>query len=238
MNDWVQIGRQYAQDVMSGEIPACRWIKLAAEASERDFKTFARNDSVYYFDEESANDACDFLSTLRHVDDGVFTKAGDPFEPLPWQVWATIHIFGWRWRDTGSRRYRRAFFLVARGNGKSTWAAGLMLYALFCENIQGGQGCCAASNKDQARLVLDVARRMAQQDKELREGLKLRVFADDVKQPPSGSRLWALPAKASSAEGLALNVGVLDEVLWPAGARCSIRWPRVVANARIRCSSW
>lgn len=180
--------------------------------SEDDFTKYSGGDSLYYFDETAAADACDFLSALRYVDDGVFTKAGDLFELLPWQVWVTIHVFGWRWRDTDRRRYRRAFLLVARGNGKSTFCAGLSLYSLFCENIQGGQGCCAASNKDQARLVLDVARRMAQQDKQLREMLELKVFADEIKQPTSGSRLWALPAKASSAEGLALNVGVLDEV--------------------------
>jgi hypothetical protein len=38
--DWVAIGRQYARDVITGKIPANRWVKLACERSERDFDRF------------------------------------------------------------------------------------------------------------------------------------------------------------------------------------------------------
>jgi phage terminase large subunit-like protein len=210
--NWVLVGRQYAHDVINGTIPTCRWVRLACERSESDFNRFAAADAPYYFDAEAANGACDFLASLRHVQDSIGTKAGDPFTPLPWQVWVVTTIFGWRWRDTGTRRFRRAFIEEGRGNGKSTMAAGMILYAVFAEGVRGAQGICAASLRDQARIVLDTARTMVEQNDALREALGLVVAANKITQPATGSRLWALPAKAASAEGLSLNVGCLDEV--------------------------
>lgn len=53
---------------------------------------------------------------------------------------------------------------------------------------------------------------MVLQNEDLRRGLELEVSANMILQPRTNSRLWALPAKASSVEGLSINIGVLDEV--------------------------
>lgn len=207
--DWIRVARGYAQDVIAGQIVAGRWVKRACELTERDFETA---EGSYYFDAQEAQGACKFLSSLTYVEDGIFTSAGEPFVLQPWQAWIVVNLFGWRWKDTGERRFRRAFLFVATGNGKSTFVAGVALYAMFCEGVRGGQGCCAASNKDQARLVLDIARKMVSADEELQETIGLDVTANTVIQRERNSKLWALPAKAKSVEGLAINLGVLDEV--------------------------
>jgi phage terminase large subunit-like protein len=62
-------------------------------------------------------------------------------------------LFGFVDKDTGLRRYREAFFLVARKNGKSTLLAGLALYMLMSD-YEGGAECCTAATKyAQARLI-------------------------------------------------------------------------------------
>lgn len=45
--DYVKIARQYAADVMSGKIPACKWVKLAVDRQLADLKTYAGSRSLY-----------------------------------------------------------------------------------------------------------------------------------------------------------------------------------------------
>ena len=139
MMDWVKIGRQYANEVLEGKIPANRWIRLACKRSEEDFDRFAAHDSVYLFDEGKANSICEFLTGLQHVQDSILTKAGDRFVPLPWQAWVLTSVYGWVWRDTGKRRVRRAYSEMGRGNGKSALSSGVVLYSAFAEGVGGEQ---------------------------------------------------------------------------------------------------
>jgi phage terminase large subunit-like protein len=210
--NWVNIGRRYARDVIEGHVPACEWVKLACRRSERDFERFAAPGALYRFDQGKANAVCGFISSLRHVQDSIATKAGDLFQPLPWQVWQLTNLFGYVWTDNGKQRFGRAYTEQGRGGGKTTLAAGIVLYRTFAAGVHGAQATCAASLRDQARLVLDTSRKMVLQDDTLRESLGLEVTANAILQPRTNSKLWALSAKALSAEGLSIDVGVLDEV--------------------------
>ena len=71
MDRFAKIGRkyldranQYAADVMSGAIPACRWTRLAIERNQRDLETAHERGLV--FDEESAARILVFFSVLKH----------------------------------------------------------------------------------------------------------------------------------------------------------------------------
>jgi phage terminase large subunit-like protein len=209
LTNWVESGRRYARDVISGTIPACKWIKLACERTERDHE---RHDGAYRFDASRASAPCEFISEFKFVQDSIKTMAGEPFRLLPWQLWILTTVFGWLWRDTGNRRYRRSYIEVGRGNGKSTLSAGVTQYIAFGEGVRGAQCICAASEMNQSRIVLDTAREMSSQDQELCEQLGLEVLAHKIVQPRTNSKLWALPAKSTSAEGLSLNCGCLDEL--------------------------
>ena len=65
--DYVKIARQYAADVMSGKIPACKWVKLAVDRQLADLKTYAGSRSLYVFDENEANRVCKFIELLTHT---------------------------------------------------------------------------------------------------------------------------------------------------------------------------
>jgi phage terminase large subunit-like protein len=60
--------------------------------------------------------------------------------------------------------------------------------------------------------VLDAARQMVLQDEKLQRYMGLEVAANKIVQARTGSRLWALSAKGTSSEGLAVNLAVLDEL--------------------------
>lgn len=69
-----------------------------------------------YFDEKAANRAVSFIEECCQHIEGKF--AGKPFVLEPWQKGVVGCLFGWKKPD-GSRRYREAFVLVGRGNGKA-----------------------------------------------------------------------------------------------------------------------
>ncbi|HAK16463.1 MAG TPA: terminase large subunit, partial [Acinetobacter junii] len=50
----------------------------------------------------------------------------------PWQVFATLNIFGWIGQD-GKRRFLYVYIEVAKKNGKSTWLAAIALYLCFID---------------------------------------------------------------------------------------------------------
>ena len=65
--DYVKIARQYAANVMSGKIPACKWVKLAVGRQLDDLKTQSADRAVFVFDEGEANRVCRFIELLTHT---------------------------------------------------------------------------------------------------------------------------------------------------------------------------
>jgi len=109
-----------------------------------------------YFDERAAQDAVDFIQALKH------TKgkwAGQPFILLPWQLAIVRDIFGWK-RPNGKRLYKKVYIEIPKKNGKSELGAAIALYLLFGDGEAGAEVYSAAADKDQAKIVFDVAKDM------------------------------------------------------------------------------
>ena len=109
--DYPAVAREYAEKVLSGEIAACRWVKLACERQLRDLR-----DGVpgYRFDIGFASRPCLFIEYLRHVKGEL---AGQRIRLEPWQVFILTSVFGWVDEDN-KRRFRHVYIEVPRGNGK------------------------------------------------------------------------------------------------------------------------
>jgi phage terminase large subunit-like protein len=202
----------YCDGVLSGAIPVCQWVRMAVERSIADFEKFSASDSPYVFDPVKAQRICKFIGQFKHVKDSIRTKAGEAIILLDWQRWFLETIFGWQYRHSGKRRFRRVYLECGRGNGKSTVASLIGIYTAFAEGEGGAQTACAASMLEQAGIVLNDAREMLINNDEMRQQLGIEVRVHEIRQPRSNSRMWALPAKASSVEGLSTSCGILDEV--------------------------
>ena len=83
---------------------------------------------------------------------------GQPLKLSSWQVWIIMVLFGWvdsRLR----RRYVDAYIEIARKNGKSTWAAAILVYLAFASGERNGNPCyIAATTLDQAQECFDRAK--------------------------------------------------------------------------------
>ena len=116
----------FIDGVMDDSIVSCKAIRGAVERHLRDIDRQGTPAFPYQFDHVRASIACDFFPLcLRH---SIGNFAGLPFELEAWQVFGVASIFGWVRMDDNSRRFRKAYWSMARKNGKSSLGAGLALY--------------------------------------------------------------------------------------------------------------
>lgn len=185
-----------------------RWIWLAAKRFVKDLKRAEAKRPPFTFDPWHANDACDFIERLPHVE-GKWDTPNIVLHPS--HVFFVVQLFGFRTSD-GRRRFTSALFNVARKNAKSTLAAGILLYCLCCEDEPGAQAISAATTFDQASIIFKVAKRMAEKNHAMREYFGLEAFAKSLVRWPTGASFKPIHAKASTQDGLNPAYTGLDEI--------------------------
>jgi phage terminase large subunit-like protein len=136
-------------------------------------------------------------------------KAKKAFLLEPWQKAILANMFGWR-RPNGTRRYRECLIYVPRKNGKSLLAAGIANYMLFGDGEQGSEIYCAASDREQASLLFDVARAQVMSESTLSS--RADVFQKSIVVKKSNSSFKAISADASSAHGFNSHCVIVDEL--------------------------
>ncbi|HDR1071358.1 TPA: terminase large subunit [Pasteurella multocida] len=196
MSQW----HTYAEQVKSGEIVACKRIK---QAVERYFTDLANPD--YYFDVETVAKFVKFSALCPHVKGHLYKQ---PIELSDWQIFLFANILGFKYRDSGLRKYRSAYVQVARKNAKSTVAAILANWFLVME--KGQQDIyTAAVSRDQARIVFDDAKKMALLSKPLNK--RLTIQQHKMLYSQKNSLMRPLAAKSSTIEGTNPSLAIVDE---------------------------
>jgi len=194
-----------------------KWIRLAATRFLNDLKRAEDPKCHFLFDEWHANDACDFIEKLPHVEGKWDT---DSIVLHPAQVFFVVQLFGFRKRkdNTGrftagdARRFTSALYATARKSGKSTLSAGILLYCMCCEDESGAQVLSAATTFPQAEIIFKVAKRMAEKTPDLREAFGLECWAKAISRIETGSSFKPIHAKASTQDGLNPSHVGLDEI--------------------------
>jgi len=111
------------------------------------------------------------------------------------------------------RRYRIAWIEVARKNGKSEILAGMALYLLVADDEESAEIYGCAKDRDQARKVFDVAKRMVQLSPVLQKRLKLQESAKRIIDERTASYYEVVSADAAGNLGHNPHGIVFDEVL-------------------------
>ena len=102
---------QYADDILSGKIPSCKYVKMACE---RYLSWFEKDDR--YFDAEAVEKVITFISKLKHFT-GKYNN--QPFLLEPWQKFIIYNLFGWKKRKDNLRLIRNFYLELGRKNGKA-----------------------------------------------------------------------------------------------------------------------
>lgn len=208
-NDYVDVAIGYAKAAAADRGGRFgRLIKLAAKRFLDDLKRAKKKGSPFSFSRDHANHACSWIELLPHVEG----KWETPEIRLhPSHVWFVVQLFGFRKPD-GTRRFTSALFAVARKNAKSTLSAAILLYCECCEEEEGAQVISAATTGSQARIIFNVAKRMAEKKADLREAYGLECWANAISRVETGATFKPINAKASTQDGLNPSHVGLDEI--------------------------
>lgn len=200
----------YAERVVAGLIPACRWVQLACNRHLADLKRAAtkRTRFPYVFDEARANDILDFISMLPHVK-GKWAKNRETIRLELWQSFFLSMIFGWVHKATGHRRFREAYIEVCRKNGKTLIAACIGLYMLTMDGEEGAEVFCGASTENQALEVFRPAKLMAERAEGFAAELGVGINASNLHVSDTASRFE--PVIGNPGDGASPHCAIVDE---------------------------
>ena len=133
---------------------------------------------------------------------------GKPFFLEPWQKGYIGTLFG-TLRNDKLRQYRTSLLAIPRKNGKSTLCAGIALKLMF-DGEPGAEIYSCAADRDQARLVFEMAKVCVEASPKLRS--RLRVFRNSIVREDTHSVYRALSAEAFTKHGLNAHGVIFDEL--------------------------
>jgi phage terminase large subunit-like protein len=168
-----------------------------------------------------------FRNYLRHVK-GRFANL--PFHPLPFQDLDILRpAFGWMSLPSGMvardaarieplrrraegivRRYNTCFLEMGRKGGKSTLVAGIGNYMTFADREESAEVYTAATKKDQAKIIWDIAKKMVKKSPALSGEAK--IFRNSITVPYLDSVFMPLGADADTLDGLNSHCNLIDEL--------------------------
>ena len=198
---------EYVKWVKDNPSQCCKWTKLAVRRFESDLKRQGTEDFPYIFDEEKAEIFIAFTEMLKQYKD---QWAGVPLHLEPWQVFTFANVYGWVHKDTGLRRFRKAFIFMGRKNGKSTMVSSVLLYDIIF--TAGAEGYCAATKRDQSRIVWESVAQMIKQHSDLRDLLHIYKSTTTIVNPSTAGKLTALSSESDKFDGLNPSACTVDEV--------------------------
>jgi len=198
------VGHTYALDVITGKIPAAKYVAKACQRYLTDLDT-AEERGLEFRPKTAQAYITFFQRAIRHT---VGEWDGKPFDPLPWQQFILWNLYGW-FREDGTRRFNYAYITVARKNGKTTLMAGCALAALFFDQEKAAEVYFAATKKDQAKIGFDEAQRMVSISPQLRR--HLRAGKHDIKAPTLSARCTYLSSERDTLDGLNIHFAGIDE---------------------------
>lgn len=206
----VEKAAKYIDDVLSGKIPACKWIRLACKRQQKDLKRkYGPRRWPYVFDADRAEKVCNFIELLVHIKG---EWAGKPLKLEPWQCFYFTTKYGWVYKDTGYRRFRTSYAEIPRKNAKSTMSGAEMLYMGTEDSEMGAECYSAATTKKQARIVFEVANKMARKSAKFRQAYDVNPRAHDILIGATDSVCEPVSAEANNLDGLNIHFASVDEL--------------------------
>jgi phage terminase large subunit-like protein len=197
---------QYALDVVEGRRVAGQSERLACARHLADLALSESDGYPWVFDESKADKIFTWFSYCKHVEG---PQAGKPIELEPFQEFDLGCIFGWVSRETGLRRFEKAYIQEARKNGKSTVMSGLALYLMCGDGEESPNVYCAAVDREQARIVYKSAMAMARKSPDISKRMKIRDYM--ISHVSRGGELKALSRDTHNKDGLNPSGAIIDE---------------------------
>ena len=197
--------KEYYRKIKTGEILVSKRVEKIYDKLINDMKD---KSGQYKFDEKKALRPIEFIEKFCKHSKGEW--AGSPLKLDLFQKAFISALFGFVDKKTGLRKYKEAFFMVARKNGKSSLLAGLSLYMLIADGEAGAEVYSVATKKEQAKIVFDETLNMVKQSPQLSKFLKKRK--SDLYFSLNMSKMMPLGKNSNTLDGLNSHLVVIDEL--------------------------
>lgn len=201
----VALANQYVADVISGVIPACKWVVLACKRHVSDLE---RKDWPYRFDDAKAERRCKFIELLPHTK-GEWASRRENLKLSPWQCFIVCSLFGWVEKKGEWRRFREAYIEVPRKSGKSFLAAAIGISIFADDGEFGSEVYSGATTEKQAWQIFRPAQLMARRTPDLCEAYGITVNASTLTIQSNGSRFE--PLIGNPGDGASPSCALIDE---------------------------
>ena len=198
---------EYSHNCIEDTAHVCQKHRWACERFLRDVQHAKTKEFPYVFDEEKAQRFFNWAHLHRHTK-GVL--AGEPIDFAPIQRFIFGNVYGWVHQDTGLRRFRRAYWQVARKNAKSQSLAIVGDYEMMALGEPMSEVYIGATKTLQAKIIYNEVVAMLKRCPLLTG--KWHESYGAIKHPKSDSILRALSKDdGKTGDGLNPQCGLIDE---------------------------
>lgn len=197
----------YSHDVIEGRgVVACKKHKWACMRFLRDIEREGNPDFPFVFDEEAAVRFFEWMGLFKHTK-GVLR--GQYIEPHEIQYFVFGNVYGWKQRETGYRRFRKAYWQVGRKNAKSQSLACVGSYELSALGEGMSEVYVGATKTEQAKIVWTETDVMIA-NSDVKKSFKTTYGR--IQHPKSRSFMKPLSKEdKKTGDGLNPQCGIIDE---------------------------
>lgn len=161
-----------------------------------------------HYDENLADYACLFIEQLCHTKG---TWAGKPFELIDWQEQIVRDLFGVI-KENGYRQFNTAYVEIPKKQGKSELAAAIALLLTCGDNEERAEVYGCAADRNQAKIVFDVAVDMVRFCPALSKRVKILESQKRLEYLPTHSFYQVLSADVANKHGFNTHGVIFDEL--------------------------
>lgn len=211
-----KVAIDYAKSVVSGKKIAGKEVILACERFLNDLK---RKDLELRTREPdlAINIMQKFLVHQQGEDLKGNPLQGKPFILQPWQVFITYNLLGFYYKGTNKRRYKEAFVMVARKNGKTSYVAALALAVSILQRKSGSKTYIVASALRQTLeafhfLTFSLGYKGLNKQVQIRDNSYEHSIKYNFGKGNGSMEIIAMPTNPDSQDSFNCNFVIADEV--------------------------
>lgn len=205
---------EYVDSILSGRKVACKELIQACERFKRDL-----DNKEYEFNPKDAEFVIGIIEKTFVHDQGERLDGsplrGEPFLLEQWQKFIIYNLLGFHLKGTQIRRYKEAFIMIPRKNGKTRFAAALAWALSLLERKSGSKIYIVAAALRQAIQSFEFInfniRNMGEED-------SFRILNNNQERSISGELgdgsifIEALAANPDKQDSLNCNLAIADEL--------------------------
>lgn len=219
MGRYTEEAVRFADRCINGERIVGREVVLACERFKKDFQ---RKDIEYRAKDPEL--VCKLMESLVHQQgeaiDGT-PLLGTPFKLQDWQIFVVCNLMGWYYTGTNERRFKEAFIMVARKNGKTSFVAALA-WAVSIVQRKSGSKCYVVASALKQTLESFHFLTFNLEYKGLRKSFEVKdnsfdhsikyLFKSKDGTPEGSMEIIAMPTNPDAQDSFNCNFGIADEV--------------------------